>query len=320
MSFVSTASGPMDTSRLGFTLMHEHIILQTVALKNNWPEAFDREGAIQVAVGKLREAKAAGVDTIVDATPFDLGRDVPLVAEAARRAEIQVIFATGTYFPVPKYFQTHSADEVAELFIRDITEGIQGTDIKAAIIKNASEGRSLAGPQETVFRAAARAHRRTGVPLTTHSNAPEQGGLDQQRVYAEEGVDLTRVIIGHSCDTEDLDYLKRLLDRGSYIGMDRFGLELLRGERLPTTEQRVRVITELCRQGYAGQIVLSTDTLSCSDYWSAEYMAREWPGRRYSYLPRVVLPALLEAGVSRTQIDQMTRLNPRAIFEREGAY
>ena len=109
MPLVNTVSGPMDTSRLGFTLMHEHIILQTVALKNNWPEAFDREGAIQVAVGKLRDGKAAGVDMIVDATPFDLGRDVPLVAEAARRAKIQVIFATGTYFPVPKYFQTHSA-------------------------------------------------------------------------------------------------------------------------------------------------------------------------------------------------------------------
>ena len=126
--------------------------------------------------------------------------------------------------------------------------------ILAAIIKLASDDTLLVGPYESIFRAGARAHRRTGVPISTHTDTSQQSGLDQQRVFTEEGVDLTRTIIGHSGDATDLDYLRRLLDRGSYLGMDRFGFETAQGRQLATAQQRVDVIAALCRDGYADRL------------------------------------------------------------------
>lgn len=320
MALVNTVRGPIDTSQLGFTLMHEHIVLQSTGLKENWPEAFDRDRAVRLSVQRLQEARSAGVDTIVDLTTMDNGRDIPLIAEIVQQVEIQVIVATGLWRLIPRFFSDKSPDVAASLFVRDITEGMQGTTIKASIIKNASDDRTVAGPQDLAFRAAARAHRQTGAPISTHTDTANQSGLDQQRVYAEEGVDLTRVIIGHSGDTEDLDYLKRLLDRGSYLGMDRFGLDKFGPMKLLETPARVRIVAELCKQGYADRLVLSHDACGFPDGRDPDWQAQTWPDWRYTHVPNEVVPALREAGVSQAQIDKMTRDNPRAIFERQGAY
>jgi phosphotriesterase-related protein len=320
MPQVNTVRGPVDTEHLGFVLMHEHIIMQSTGMRDNWPETFDHDAAIQRSVNKLGEAKAAGVDTLVDLTTMDNGRDVRLVAEIAAQVEMQLIVATGLWRLVPRYFLDKSPDDAARLFVRDIEAGIQDTGVKAAIIKNASDERTVSGQQNLAFRAAARAHRQTGVPLSTHTNVFEQSGLDQQRVYAEEGVDLSRVIIGHSGDTEDLDYLKRLLDRGSYLGMDRFGLDHFGPQRFLDTPSRVRVIAELCKRGYADRLVLSHDAGCWPDGRSVAFQEREWPDWRFTHVPCEVVPALREAGVSDAHLELMTRTNPRTIFERQGAY
>ncbi|MDP8922001.1 MAG: phosphotriesterase-related protein [Chloroflexota bacterium] len=317
---VNTALGPIETSRLGFTLMHEHVVIQSPGLRDNWPETFDRAEVLEHAAGKLREARAHGVETMVDLTTVDLGRDIPLVAEIAGRAEMQVIVATGLHINPPRYFHNRPVDVATRLFVRDIIEGVHGTAVKAGVIKLACNYPTVEGPFEIAFRAGARAHRQTGVPISTHTDSLQRSGLDQQRILAEEGVDLGRVVIGHSGDTEDVDYLERLLERGSYLGMDRFGLDHFGGQELLTTPRRVRVIAELCRRGYADRMVLSHDASAYADPREPAYTERTWPNWRFTHIPREVLPALLEAGVSQAQIDQMARHNPRAIFERQGAY
>ena len=317
---VNTASGPLGTDRLGFTLMHEHVVIQSPGLRDNWPETFDRAAVLEHAVGKLREARAAGIDTMVDLTTADLGRDVPLVAEIARQSGMQVIVATGLHINPPRYFHQRPIDVATRLFVRDIREGIQGTDVKAGVIKLACNHATVEGPFELSFRAGARAHRETGVPISTHTDTAHRSGLDQQRTFAEEGVDLTRVVIGHSGDTEDFDYLERLLERGSVLGMDRFGLDEIHGQRFLNTPQRVGVIAELCRRGYADRMVLSHDASAYADPREPAYQERTWPNWRFTHIPRDVVPMRLEAGVSQTQIDQMARHTPRAIFERQGAY
>jgi phosphotriesterase-related protein len=308
---VNTFSGPVDSEQLGFTLMHEHFFMIDPGLRAEWPETFDRAEVVRRSVEALREARAAGVDTLVDLTTYDLGRDVRLTEEIVRQVDMQIIAATGMWLYPPRALQGRPPELVADLFVRDVQDGIQGTAIKAAIIKLASDDAQLAGPLELMFRAAARAHRQTGVPISTHTDTSQRSGLDQQRVLVEERVDLTRVIIGHSGDTEDLDYLERLLDRGSYLGLDRFGIDAVAGRPLPKLEQRVRVTAELCRRGYADRLVLSQDLVIMFD---------ELPAERFAYISKKVIPALLEAGVTRAQVDQMTRRNPRAIFERTGAY
>ena len=199
------------------------------------------------------------------------------------------------------------------MFVRDIVDGIANTGVKAGVIKCATGESGMTPGVERVLRACARAHRQTGVPITTHTHAPTRGGLEQQRIFEEEGVDLSRVVIGHSGDTDDLAYLEAIIERGSYIGMDRFGLDL----GVPT-ESRVEVVAELCRRGYADHMVLSHDA-SCFMDWFPEVLppTGNW---NYLHISKNVLPMLRARSVSEAQIEQMLIMNPRRYFERQGAY
>jgi phosphotriesterase-related protein len=316
MPTVNSVTGPIDTSALSFTLMHEHVYVTTEGVIQTFPHLWDREARSAKAADQLAEAKAHGVDTMVDLTVLGLGRDVALVREVARRSGMQIIAATGlyTYNELPRYFENRDVDHMADLFVHDIEVGIQGTDIKAAILKCATDEMGLTPGVEKVLRAVARAHRRTGVPISTHTHAATKRGLDQQRVFREEGVDLSRVIIGHSGDSEDIAYLEALIAAGSYVGMDRFGLH-----QYLSTEKRVAVIAKLCEHGHAGKIVISHDTMCYID-WFPEEMRSALPDYHYLHIPDTVVPTLRAAGVSEEQIRTMTVANPRHIFEAQGGY
>ena len=206
--------------------------------------------------------------------------------------------------------RAHGVDAVADLFIRDITQGIGTSGVKAAIIKCATDTAGVTPVIENVLRASARAQKATGVPISTHTWAAGRTGEMQQAIFAQEGIDLSRVIIGHSGDSEDLGYLRGLMERGSTIGMDRFGLEHF----LPTAK-RVEVLARLCAEGYAGKMVLSHDVNCWSDMLSEEAKRRVRPLWHYNHISDDILPALRKAGVKDDQIERMLVTNPRAIFE-----
>jgi phosphotriesterase-related protein len=307
---VETARGPVATSELGATLMHEHIVTRSPGVQENWPHLWDRDAILAIAERKLADLHARGIRTIVDLTTVDLGRDAGLIADVARRARVHVIVATGVWWMPPRYFGSRGVDAVADLFVRDITQGIGASGVRAAIIKCATDTAGVTPVIETILRASARAQRATGVPISTHTWAAGRTGEVQQAIFAQEGVDLGRVVIGHSGDSDDLAYLRGLMDRGSTIGMDRFGLEHF----LPTAK-RVEVIARLCAEGYAGRMVLSHDANCWSDMLSEEDKRRTRPRWQYTHISDDILPALRAAGVSEDQIDQMLVRNPRAIFE-----
>jgi phosphotriesterase-related protein len=309
-STVETATGPVATSGLGPTLMHEHIVTRSPGVQENWPHLWDRDGIVALAERKLADLASRGIRTIVDLTTVDLGRDIDLIAKIARRASVQVIVATGVWWMPQRYFSAHGIDHVAQLFIRDITEGIGTSGVKAAIIKCATDTAGVTPVIDNVLRACARAQKATGVPISTHTWAAGRVGEAQQAIFAQEGVDLSRVIIGHSGDSDDLKYLRGLMDRGSTIGMDRFGLDHF----LPT-EKRVEVLARLCAEGYTGQMVLSHDANCWTDMLSEDDKRRTRPRWHYTHISDDILPALRKAGVSEDQIDQMLVRNPRAIFE-----
>jgi phosphotriesterase-related protein len=320
---VNTTAGPLEVDRLGFVLPHEHVLIASPDVRLVWPESFDRTAARRRCVERLSAARAAGVDTLVDVTTIDFGRDAQFVQEVATAANLPVVLCTGLW-NVPLFFQWRPQAVAEQFFVKEITEGIHGTTLRAGIIKITSNATALTPHEDKIFRAAARAHRTTGVPITTHTDAAQKCGLDQQRVLAEEGTDLTRVIIGHS-ETTDYAYLERLLDRGSYLGIDRFGAHNVadpaaaaqRGR--PTHAQRLAIVARLCRDGYAAQLLLSHDTAGLSVF-PVEWYDQTYPNARFDYLPGTVIPELLEAGVSHHQIDQMTRDNPRALFARQEPY
>ena len=323
MAQVETVSGPIDTSQLGRTLMHEHVFVLSPEMQINYG-GFDRDAEIERAIGKFNDLKARGIDTIVDLTVIGTGRDLSNILPVVEATEIQVIVATGiyTYNEVPKYFhfrgpgtELDGPELMTDFFLRDIEEGIAGTGVKAGILKCAVDEAGLTYGTERVMRAVAQVHRQTGVPISTHTYAPGKVGLDQQRVLEEEGVDLTRVIIGHSGDTTDLDYLEELVGKGSYIGMDRFGIDV----QLPF-EDRVNTVAAMCERGHADKMVLSQDASVYIDWLDREVVEAVLPKWNYNHITDDVIPALKERGVTEEQVDQMLVVNPREIFERQGGY
>jgi phosphotriesterase-related protein len=310
MTTVQTARGPVDTTQLGPTLMHEHVVTRSPGVQENWPHLWDRNSILDIAERKLADLHRRGIRSLVDLTTVDLGRDIDLIAAVARRTQVHIVVATGVWWMPQRYFSAHGVDAVAELFIRDITQGIANSGVKAAIIKCATDTAGVTPVIDNVLRASARAQKATGVPISTHTWAAGRTGELQQAIFAQEGVDLSRVIIGHSGDSEDLGYLRGLMERGSTIGMDRFGLENF----LPTSK-RVEVVAKLCAEGYAAKMVLSHDANCWTDMLSEEGKRKTRPLWHYNHISDDILPALRKAGVSEDQIDQMLVRNPRAIFE-----
>lgn len=326
MGIVNTVGGPRDTSVLGSTLMHEHVFVSTPEIRNDYPDLSwdgERLEKVKLAADKLRKAKASGIDTIVDLTVLGLNRDVKSIQVVLSQVDINIIAATGIYAydHLPHYLQTRpprgpsDRDVMVDIFVRDISVGISDSGVRAAILKCTTDKPGVTPNNERVLRAVAKAHRETGVPISTHSDARLQNGRDQQRIFREEGVDLARVIIGHSGDTKDLDYLQEIMDEGSTIGCDRFGLYL---PGALTFDDRVDVVVALCAKGYADRLVLSHDSICYDDTRGTSFVAPlKW---QLTHVPADVIPALKERGVSDNQVHQMLVDNPKRIFDQTEAY
>lgn len=320
MPLVNTVRGPIDSAELGVTLMHEHVFVLSTEIMQNFPEPWgDEEARVAGAIARLNELKSRGVDSIVDLTVIGLGRYIPRIQRVAAETQINIVVATGvyTYNDVPMYFHfqgpgtTLGGDELmVAMFVKDIEQGIAATGVKAAILKCATDQPGVTPGVERVLRAVAKAQLRTGVPISTHTHAHTERGLEQQRIFQEEGVDLSRVVIGHSGDTTDIAYLEKLIANGSYIGMDRFGIDVL----LPF-EDRVHTVVKMCELGYAERMVLSHDAACFNDWLPEAALPVMLPNWNFLHIHNDVIPALRERGVTEEQIRTMLTDNPLSIFE-----
>jgi phosphotriesterase-related protein len=328
VSYVETARGPVELSSLGRVLMHEHVFVTSPEVQANWalPDglAWDEADRVAAAAERLNELYAAGIGTLVDLTVVGLGRDVRRIARVAALTDLNIVVATGLYVLTeiqhPFYYHGPGTalggpEPLTDLFISDIEDGIAGTGIKAAMLKCVTDTAGLTPGVERVLRATARPHRRTGAPISTHTDAATRRGLDQQRIFDDEGVDLGRVIVGHSGDTTDLDYLEELIRRGSWLGMDRFGVDVFL-----SFEDRVKVVAELCARGHHDRILLSHDTSCFDDGLPPAAVAAALPRWNYLHILRDVVPARRDRGVTAGQIDTMLVANPRRVFEDRTKY
>jgi phosphotriesterase-related protein len=320
---VETVTGPVDAGELGTTLIHEHLRTRDEAVHTQWPQAgtlgtlpeqhVEAGGELDAAVRAANAALELGVKTIADPTAMFLGRDVAFMREVSERTGLQVVPCTGiyTYEHLPQFFVLRDADAMAELFVADIEEGIQGTEIKAAFIKCAADEPGVTENIEKVHRAAARASVQTGAPIMAHSRPASDTAPRQIEIFEEEGVDLSRVQIAHTGDTDDVEYIERVLDKGVYIGMDRFGLAVF----LPD-ERRIPTVLALLERGYADRMFLSADSNATIDWYPFELaeqliaagMAVDWTMRK---VPEKVIPALREGGMTDEQLETMMVDNAR---------
>ncbi len=316
MAQVETASGPVEADSLGITLMHEHVFVLNEEVRQNYPADWDEDQRVDDAVAKLTALAGRGCRTIADPTVIGLGRDIARIQQVAARVPLNIIVATGlyTYDEVPFYFKfrgpgSDGIDPMTHLFTGDITEGISGSGIKAGFLKCAIDDQGLTPGVERVMRAVARAHTATGVPITVHTHPGTGTGRDAVRVLREEGANLTKVVLGHSGDTTDLDYLSELADAGCLLGMDRFGLNLI-----TPFDDRVTTVAAMCERGYAGSMVLSHDASCYIDWFPQQVIPIFAPAWHYEHVFDDVLPALSERGVTDDQIHTMLVASPRRYF------
>ncbi|MBA2275673.1 MAG: phosphotriesterase, partial [Chloroflexi bacterium] len=195
-SSVTTVRGPIPAEELGVTLPHEHIFIDLM-------REYRGDGLLHDPALASHEAAAfaaAGGGTIVDVTSIGLGRQPTALRAVSEATGVHIVMGTG-YYREPYLdrpaVDRRTVDELAEEIVRDIEEGVEGSDVRAGVIGEIACDRWLTSAEERCFRAAARAHRRTGLTITTHA-ARWPVGLAQLDLLAEEGVDPRRVIIGHA--------------------------------------------------------------------------------------------------------------------------
>jgi phosphotriesterase-related protein len=313
MATVETALGPVDASKLGVILSHEHVLVSMGEDNHHYPWMFDWERTRANAVRELAEAKAGGVDTLIDLTTPDLGRDVEFVRDVALASGMNVVVATGIWRDVPRSFWARDLDRIADIFVREIEVGIGDTGIKAGAIKVANDMGGVTPEGERILRGAARALKRTGCPISTHHWAPEQVGTRQVEIFREEGAPMDRICIGHSADTTDVAYLETLLQAGVYLSMDRYP----GGMDRPGWEARNATVKALIDRGWAHRLMLGHDYAPAAVSVHSSSAPPAGP-TRYLFVTTVALPALRKDGVSEEAIEMMMREVPRRFLTGEG--
>ena len=298
MPTVQTVQGAVDADELGLMLAHEHVRFRDEAVANEWPGRYDEQLELDAALVAVTAAKEKGVQSIVDPTAMFGGRDVNFMKRVADQTGVRIIACTGiySYDYLPHYFENRDVDVMADHFVEDIEIGIQGTDIRAAFLKCAADAAGVTEHVEKIHRAVARASLQTGAPIMAHSMPAVATGPRQVEIFAEEGVDLSRVQIAHCGDTDDVEYIQGLIDSGVYVGLDRYGLEMY----LPI-DKRNATAAELLRRGHADRLMISQDFCASIDWFppeAAEMFEASGAIRNWSMtlVFDEVVPALREMG------------------------
>ena len=328
MAVVQTVTGPVDTSELGRTLVHEHIRISWMGEELDPTYAWDRAAAVSQAVDKMAELLDAGFRTFVDPCPIELGRDPELYAEIAQKSGMRIVCTTGFYteyqgMGIPYYWRARDPEEIAEFYVGELTDGIGETGIRPGAIK-AATGFEVSDAERRLLTGAALAQRETGVAIITHTENSRHGDV-QQDLFDAAGADLGRVLIGHQDEQEDVAPIRKLAERGTFVGIDRVGLELLAPD-----ERRADHVASLVRDGLARHVCLSQDhicTLTASRpsmyvpperraarAAMAEQIAWQVTGRPYTYLVTDFVPRLLERGVTDADVETMLVDNPRRLL------
>lgn len=314
---INTVLGPVDSSELGTTLMHEHITFADWSMREEFGNRFFEEPAVEdTAAAEFAKVKSeCGVSTVVDATPINVGRDISLIRNVARRSGVNIIVSSGFYYQEEPSLENRSESSVYELLLSECKEGIAGTDVFPGMMKAASAKDGMTPFAMKMHRATGRVAAEMDMPIFCHHDPATKCGPKIVQTLEEVGMKPEKIIIGHAGDTTDLDYLHDLLELGCYIGLDRFGYCAFDN----SLEARVDVAVKLCREGFANQLILSHDLAVYMGVFEDWNQFKDGPMQHmspdYTYLHKTVLPMLETGGVTQADIDQMLNKNPRNIFE-----
>ena len=348
MATVRTVLGEISPDDLGITLSHEHLLLDTSHLFWNEPSPSDppeihtlaaapvtpessddlaarpylskdnlRMTERDVAIRELLLYRDAGGKSFVDVSGRIPGWHPDDLVVASEATGVNIVASTGWYIS-PAHPPSHaeaSVDELAEMLVKHIEVGIEGTDVRAGVIGELGMTEPLHPQEEKVLRAGGRAQARTGVPLTVHPMVFKKEAHQYIDILEAEGANLDKVYISHmdgSCP--DYEYHESVMDRGVSIDYDLFGDTswndahlLFGGDHWVSDHERVETLARLCADGYSQQIMLAQDRC-LKTHWVA------YGGKGYAYVLTEIVPQLLDAGVTQDQIDDMLIENPKRIL------
>jgi phosphotriesterase-related protein len=306
---VETVTGPRPVADLGVTLVHEHVTVTAEGYLLDSRVHVDRDAVRREAIEKLSAAKAAGIDSIVDATPVELGRDVELIREVAEASGVTVVCCTGVYAEshgIPAHFKHRSAEWLTELYVHEIREGIGRTGIHAGAIKVATSPGGITDVERTVIAAAAAAQVETGVPIVTHTSGG--AGVEQARLFLDHGALMPKIVIGHvDHKFSSLSYYERILRTGANLGFDRCGLSVWMSD-----EVRAGLIAGFVGMGQQDRVFLSMDSISAQTDEPTEFEAGA--PEPLVYLVREFADRLERHGVPRETQRAMLTANPARLF------
>lgn len=307
-SRVMTVSGPIPPDKLGFTLPHEHTAIALWHVDRRW-DYWELTPDDDLMVEELRDFRRRGGGTVVDLTLDGVGRDPHRLRRLASSSGLNIVMGTGWYrgahYPAEALIDRRGVDDLAAQIADEFEHGVGGSGIRPGIIGEIGTDKPwVSALEERVHRAAARAATATGMAITTHG-VQSPVGLAQLRIFSEEGVDPSRVVIGHADSYPNLDFYLEVLDSGANLQFDflghRFGVEEALEPRL------VEMIVELLERGYAPQLLLSQDV--CHNR-----QLKAYGGFGYVYLQQHFLPTLRTAAVGEGEIRTMTIDNPARVL------
>jgi predicted metal-dependent phosphotriesterase family hydrolase len=302
---IVTVNGPIPASQIGYTLSHEHLFCDLWDLAKSYDSILDDES---LAIRELAEYGEAGGRTLIDATSCGLGRNPGGLRRISQATGVQIIMGAGWYRECfyPAIVFEKDTNALADLIVSEVTQGADGTDVRAGIIGEiGTERKHITPAQERVFRAAARAQRRTGACVMTHTTHFGELALEQIALLQEEGVPAGRIVISHLGDRHDTQELLKIAQRGVFMSVDNIGYI---GQGYPGDEVRARNVGLLIGEGHLAQIVLSGDI--CQKTHLAAY-----GGKGYAHVPRRFVPLLHKNGVTEEATHQMTVVNPARMLD-----
>lgn len=297
MGDVMTVTGPIPGEDLGFTLPHEHVFLNMMREHRATGLLHDPE----LLARELGVFQAHGGRTLVECTNMGLGRDPIGLRAIAERSSLNIVMGSGLYrdpYLDREWVDERSADEIAEIIVRDLVDGVDGTSVRAGIIGEIGADKwYVSALEERSFRAAARAHLTTGVTITTHA-ARWPVGRAQLAILMNEGVDPANVIVGHTDTVPIIEYHEELAALGAWVQYDS-----IRGQSDYDTEIRIGYILHMIRRGHADRLLISQDVCNRSHL-------QVGGGTGYAYIITTFLDLLREHGVSDEEIHLITVVNP----------
>ena len=305
---IVTVKGPIAPADAGFVLSHEHLLCDLWSIIRSYDGVLDDEN---LATAELMKYREAGGGTVVEVSSIGLGRNPAGLRRISDATGVHVVMGSGWYREegYPPYVYQLSTNELAQKIVEDLTNGVDGSEIRAGVIGEIGTERYHITPaQERVFRAAARAQKQTGVSIWTHTTHFGELALEQIALLREEGVPAQRIVISHLGDRFGARHFRAIAEKGVFLGIDNIGYS---GDGYPPDEVRARNVVELIAEGYEDQLLLSLDICM-------KHHLHSYGGKGYDHLQRRFLPLLKELGVEEERLTKMTITNPARALAFDG--